>query len=220
MFKFPGSKDKVSGCDLVTEGFTNLGNPEGHFFAGRSLNILKIDKNPLGGFRSQEDFAGGIFINALEGFKHQIKLADIGVIHLPAFRTDNLIFFDESLHFFIGPGINNDILTLFKIVVSNQFISPETGLTGFTIHQWIVKATDMTRGDPGFGVHQDRRIETDIIGGLLNKFFPPGFFYVVFHFDTQRAVIPTVSKTIVYFGTGEDNSPHFGKTDNFSHRKF
>ena len=50
LLKFTGSKDEVSWSNLIAEGFTNLGDPEGDLLA-RGINYIgKVYKDPLGSF--------------------------------------------------------------------------------------------------------------------------------------------------------------------------
>lgn len=46
LFKLSGTESEIAGCDLVTEGLTDLSDTEGNLLAGSSLYILKLTKIP------------------------------------------------------------------------------------------------------------------------------------------------------------------------------
>ena len=69
-------------------------------------------------------------------------------------------------------------------VIFNKLIGAMPCAAGLTVHKRIGEAAYVTRGDPGFGVHNNSRIESDVIFVFLNEFFPPGLFNVILEFDS------------------------------------
>ena len=104
MLKFAHAENKLTGGDFIAEGFADLCNTEGNFFAGGALHVGKVDKDALCGFGAQVNLALGVFGHTLEGFKHQIKLANIGEIVRAAVRAGNILFFDIVHHLLVGPA--------------------------------------------------------------------------------------------------------------------
>jgi len=70
-------------------------------------------------------------------------------------------------------------------------------MTFFTIHKRIAETSEMTGSHPSLRVHKDRAVDTDIVWVLLYKLLPPCFFYIVFQFYTEIAVIPCIRQTAV-----------------------
>ena len=101
LLKFSGTEGKVSGCDLITEGFTDLTDTERNFLTGSSLNILKVNKNTLCCFGSQIYGILCILRYTLKSLKHQVELADIGKIVLAAGRTGNIVVLNKCFHLFL-----------------------------------------------------------------------------------------------------------------------
>ena len=52
LLKLTGTEGKVSGSNLVTEGFTNLTDTKGNFLSGGTLYVLEVYKNTLSSLRS------------------------------------------------------------------------------------------------------------------------------------------------------------------------
>ena len=52
LLKLTGTESKVSGSNLITEGFSDLGNTKWQFLSGSSLYVFKVYKNSLGRLRS------------------------------------------------------------------------------------------------------------------------------------------------------------------------
>lgn len=50
--KLSGTESEIAGCDLVTEGLTDLSDTEGNLLAGSSLYIFEVNKNTLCGLGS------------------------------------------------------------------------------------------------------------------------------------------------------------------------
>ena len=219
LFKFSGTEGEVTGCDFVTEGFTNLTDTEGQFFSCGSLHIFEVYEDTLCGFGTQINHVFRILCYALEGLEHQVKLTDICEVMRAAGRACNLIIVYEFLHFFICPAVYNHFGHIMGChVVFNQLIGAETLLTFLTVHQRVGEAANVTGCHPCLGVHQDCTVNADILGVFLNKFLPPCFFHVVFQLYTQRAIIPCVCQTAVNFGTGVNKASVFCQCYDFFHR--
>ena len=102
--------------------------------------------------------------------------------------------------------------------ILDELVGAEAGFALAAVEQRIGEAADVTGSDPGLRVHQDRGVETDVIGAFLNEFLPPGVADVVFELAAERAVVPGVGKAAVNFGAGEDKAAVFAQRDDFFHR--
>ena len=78
----------------------------------------------------------------------------------------------------------------------------------------------MAGSHPGLRIHENRAVNADVPGTLLNKFLPPGLLYVVLEFHAKIAVIPGVGQSAVDLGSRIDKAPVLGKRDNLIHRFF
>ena len=78
----------------------------------------------------------------------------------------------------------------------------------------------MPRRNPYLWIHEYCCIKPYVIYGFLNEFLPPGFFNIVFKFNTYRAVIPGVCESAVNFRTGVDYTSALAKSNYFVHRFF
>src|SRR5512136_1677163 len=56
LFKFPHAEDKLSGNDLIPEGFSYLGNAKGKLHSARLLHVQEIHKNSLSSLGTQINF--------------------------------------------------------------------------------------------------------------------------------------------------------------------
>ena len=90
LLKLSGTESEVTGCDLVTEGLTDLTDTEGNFLSGSSLYILEVYEDTLCGFGTEIYRVLRILGNTLEGLEHQVELTDIGEVMLAAGRAENL----------------------------------------------------------------------------------------------------------------------------------
>ena len=106
------------------------------------------------------------------------------------------------------------------VVVLDQLVGTVTTLALLAVNQGIGETTDMARGDPCLGIHQDSTVDADVMGIFLDKFLPPGCLDVVFQQDAQRAVVPGIRQAAINFRTGENKSTILGQGDNFLHGFF
>ena len=215
LFKFPNTEDEVTWCNFVPERFTNLTNAERNFFPSGSLDVCEVYKNTLSRFRTQIQFRLRVFCNALEGLEHQVKLPNVSEIRLSAIWTRNLLFPDVVHHFFIRPASR-----ICTVKVFNQVICSVASLAGFAVHERVREATEVTGSDPSLWIHQNGTVQTDIIGAFLNELLPPSPFDIIFQFDTEWAIIPSVGKSAVDFRTGIYKASGLTKVNDFVHAFF
>ena len=211
LFEFANTEDEVARGDLVTEGFSDLADTEGDLAAGGALNVEKVHKNALRGFGAQIEFAFCVFGDALEGFEHEVELANVGKVTGAAVRADDVVVFDILAHLFKGPAGRIDA------GVFNEFVGAVAGLAVFAVHQRIGKAAHMAGRHPDLRVHENRGIQADVVGIFLDKFFPPGAFDVVFEFNAEGAVVPGIGKAAVDLAAGIDKASAFAERNDFFH---
>jgi len=220
LFEFADTENEVAGCDLVTEGFTDLCDAEGYLAARGSLNILEVYKNTLCGFGTEVDLACRVFGNADEGLEHQVELADGREVRASARGTFNVVFTDVIAHSVTRPTVGIDIKRVFGDIVFNELIGSVTAAADLTVHQRIGEAGKVAGGFPGFRIHQNCGVETDVIGRFLDEFLPPCLFDVVFHFHAERTVVPRVGKTAVDLTAGVYDAAVFTQGNDFIHSFF
>ena len=123
---------------------------------------------------------------------------------LAADRADHLLVLgDELIHLVKAHGVDVDVGEL----VRDQLVGAVAGLAGAAVQQRVGEAGHMAGGDPGLGVHQDGRVEADVIGALLHKLFQPCLLDVVLELDAEGAVVPAVGQAAVDLGAGENEAP-------------
>ena len=89
--------DELSRHNLVPKRFSCLGDTKRQLHPSGFLHVQKVDKNPLGGFRTQiQTVFAGIRCAHL-GAVHQVKLTYIGPISGATHRTNNPFRFNQFL---------------------------------------------------------------------------------------------------------------------------
>ena len=116
---------------------------------------------------------------------------------------------NKSVHLIEGQRVHID----FRMLRTDQLVRPVAGLTGFAVQQRIGKARHMARGDPGLGVHENRRVQAHIVRAFLNEFLQPRFFHIVLELHPQRAVVPAVGKTPVDLAARVNKAAVFAQVD-------
>ncbi len=107
LLEFAGAEGEVARGDLVAEGFADLADAERNLAPGCPLDILEIDENALGGFRTQVNLGLAVLGDALEGLEHQVELADIGEIMAAAIGAGNLLFPDIGDQPVVVPAVDS-----------------------------------------------------------------------------------------------------------------
>ena len=222
LFKLANTEDKVAGGDFVTEGFTDLTYTERKLFTACTLNVCKVNKNALSSFGTEVNYVFSVLGNTLEGFKHKVKLTNIGKIMLSAGRTGDIVVFNEILHFLLRKSVNRlrKSNAVFGGPIFNKLVGAETLFTFAAIHKRVREAAKVSRSNPSLRVHEDCGVKSYVVGIFLNKFFPPCFFNVVFKLGAKRAVVPCISQTAVNFGAGKYKAASFTKSNDFFHGFF
>ena len=126
---------------------------------------------------------------------------------------------DKGGHLLLGKSVDGfwEIKLVGLAPVLNQLVGPEALLALLTVHQGIGKAAQMAGGNPSLRIHQNGGVEPDVVGILLNKFFPPGLFHVVLQLNAQRTVIPGVGKTAINLAARENKAPALAQGHKFLH---
>ena len=214
LLKLAHAEDKVAGGDLIAEGFADLADAGGDLLAGGAHHILEVDEYALRRLGAQIQFAYAVFVYALEGFEHQVKLADAGKILFAADGAFDIVLGDILLQLRVAPAVAG-FLAVGKVL--NQLIGAEARLAGLAVHQRIVEAAHMAGGHPHLAVHQDARVQTHIVLAFLDELLPPGALDVVFEFHAQRAVVPGVGQAAVNFGAGINKAARLAQRDQLVH---
>ena len=159
LFEFTGAKGEISGVDLVSKGFSDLGDSKREFFARNLENILKLDEHGLCGFGAEVGQVAFILDRTYVGFEHQVKLAGFG--QLSTAGVD---------HFagFLGAGCGGDL------------IGAEAALAGFAVNHGVGEGGLVSTGFPYGATHEDGAIHPDDIVSVLGHAFPPVILQISF----------------------------------------
>ena len=87
--------DELSGHNLVPKRFSCLGDTKRQLHPTGFLHVQKVDKNPLGGFRTQIQTVFAAIGCTHLGAVHQVKLTYIGPIARATHRTNNAFRFNQ-----------------------------------------------------------------------------------------------------------------------------
>src|SRR5579875_1503280 len=173
LLEFSASESVISRIDLVAECFTDLSDPKRYFKPAGIQDVLEIDKNTLGRFRTQIGQGGFILQSPHEGFEHQIEGAWLGQLALVVLPR-RFTWFERASR-------------------CGQLVGSKTPFAalGFTIDHQVGKAAGMPAGYPYLGIHNNRAIQPDDRNFLSIRaerrvayhVLPPRFFDVAFQFD-------------------------------------
>ena len=104
--------------------------------------------------------------------------------------------------------------------VLDKLVGAVAGLAVLAVHQRVGKTADMTGCNPGRRVHQDGRIQTDVVRGLLHKLLAPCCLDIVLELNTKRAIIPGVRKAAVNLRAGVHKTATLTQGNDFFHGLF
>ena len=215
LLELPGAEGKVAGGDLVAEALADLADAEGQLLPGGALHVGEVDEDALGGLGAEVDLVFRVLGHALEGFEHQVELADLGEILAAAVGALDVVLLDEGHHLVVGPAVGR-----LAGEVLDELVRPVAGLAVFTVHEGVGEAAHVAGGHPHLGVHQNGGVHAHIVGGLLDELLPPGFFYVVLEFYPQGAVVPGVGQAAVDLAAGVDKAPGLAEVHDGVHGLF
>ena len=174
LLEFPGAEGEVAGGDFVAKALADLGHAEGDFFAGGALDVGEVDKDALSGLGPEIQLIFRVLGDALEGFEHQVKGADVGEVVFAAFRAADIVLVDIRLHFLEAPAGGQSARVLDKL------IGTVAGFAAFAVHEGVGEVAYVAGGDPHLGIHQDGGIQAHIVGAFLDELLPPGALDVIF----------------------------------------
>ena len=171
LLELTGTEDEVAGGDLVTEGLTDLTDAEGKLLTGGTSHVVEVDEDALCSFGTEVDRARAFLGNTDKGLEHQVELTDRGEVAASAIGAGDLVLLDVCHHFVVRPACGVIIQIVLECVVLDELIRAVTRAADLTVHKGVGEAAEVTRCDPGLGVHNDRAVETDVVGGLI-RFSP------------------------------------------------
>ena len=220
LLKLPGAEGEVAGGDLIAEGFADLTDAEGQLPPGGALDVLEVDENALGGLGPQIDGILRVLGDALESLEHQVEFADVREIVLAAAGAGDAVVIDEGFHLILAHGVHGlgQGDAVLQRPFLNDLVRTEALLALLAVHQGIGEAAHMAGGHPNLGVHQNGRVQTHVVGILLDEFFPPGPFDIVFQLHAQRTVVPGVGQAAVDLAAGKDKAPALAQGNDLIHR--
>ncbi len=127
---------------------------------------------------------------------------------------------DVGFELLITPAVYDDLRhAVCCMEIFNQLICAESGLAGLAVNQRVGESAHVSGCHPGLRVHQDRRVETDIVLDSCTNFLHQAFLTFFFS-SAQRTVIPCIGKTPVNFGARIDKPSVLRKGNDFFHCYF
>ena len=217
LLKFTDAEDKVAGSDLVAETLAYLTDAERHFFTSCALHVLEVDKDALSGFGAQIHSGSAVLGDADKGLEHKVELSHACKIAVAAHGAGDFMLGDILLHLLVGPARNALFDAVLCHILFDKIVGAMAGFARLAVHKRIGKTTDMSAGLPSGGVHNDCAVKTYVVGAFDDEFFPPSLFDVVFHCNTEGAVVPRIGKTAVNLAAGIYETAVFRKRDEFVH---
>ena len=128
---------------------------------------------------------------------------------------------DEGDHLVIRHGLDVRALDgVFLQPVLDEFVGSVAHLAGLAVDEGVVEGGDVAGGYPDLRVHEDGRIQADVVGVFLHELLPPGLFDVVLELRAEGAVVPAVGKTAVDLAPGVDKAPVLAQGHELFHRLF
>ena len=176
LLELTGTEGEVAGGDLVSEGLTDLSYAEGKLSSGRALNAGEVNEDTLSGLGTKIYGIGRILGYTYESLEHKVELLYISKIVAAAKRTYDALLLDIGSHLIEGPGSGVVIKTVLECVVLNELVRSVTSLTALAVHKRVGEAANVTGSYPSLRVHDDSRVKTYVISGLLNELLPPSIF--------------------------------------------
>ena len=217
LLELPDAEDEVARGDFIAEALAHLAHAEGELPPGGPLNGGEVDEDALGGLGPEIDLVGGILGDALVGLEHQVELPDVGEVVPAAAGAGDFLFPDEGHQVLLGHGLHVHVQVILLDIALHQLVGPVPHLAGLAVDKGVVEGGDVAGGRPDLGIHEDGGVEADVVGVLLDEFFPPGPLDVVFQLHAQGAVVPAVGEAAVNLAAGEDEAPALAEGDDFFH---
>ena len=219
LLKLAHAENKVAGGNLVPEALADLADTERQLFARGALYVVEVDENALRGFGAEVHRVFGILCHALEGLEHQVELADVRKVMLAAGRARDVVLLHEILHFGLREGVDGlgESEAGLRAPVLDYLVGAETLVAFAAVHQGIRESAQVTGRHPCLRVHENRGVQSDVVGILLHELFPPCALDVVFQLHAEGTVVPRVGKSAVYFRAGENEAPRLAQRDDLVH---
>ena len=149
--------------------------------------------------------------------EHEVELTDVGKVAAAAGGADDVLFLDVVHHLIVGPAGGVVLQTVLERVVLDELVGSVAGAADLAVHEGIREAAQVTRSDPGLGVHDDCGVQTHVVAALLHELLPPSLLDVVLELNAQGAVVPRVGETAVDLGAGEDEAAVLTQRDDLVH---
>ena len=137
------------------------------------------------------------------------------------YRSNLNIFFCWNLE-------NNDnisIINIKKYHLMDFFdyaatVLAEALVTLAAVHERVGEAAEMAGGHPGLRVHEDGRVQADVVAVLLHELLPPCALDVVLQLNAEGAIVPGIGKAAVNLAAGEDEAAVLAQCHDFVHCLF
>ena len=123
---------------------------------------------------------------------------------------------DKSVHLLKRHGVHIDLVVL----LADELVRAVAGLAGFAVEQRVGEAGHVAGRDPRLRIHDNGRIETDVVRALLHELLQPCLFHIVLELHAEGAIVPAVGQAAVNFGPGEHKAAVFAERDDLIHRLF
>ena len=161
-----------------------------------------------------------VFGNTLECLEHQIELPYAGKFAFAAYGAGYLVVDYVFFKLLVGPARDALLDALALHIIFDEIVRAVTGFAALAVHKGIAESAEVTACDPDVGVHQNSAVETRVERVFLDKLFPPRALDVVFELNSERAVVPGVCESAVYFAARKYETSVFAEGDKFVHCQF
>ena len=191
------AENKISRCDLVAEGLSNLPDSKRGALAGRRHDVLEIDENALRRLGSKVVEARFVLDRPQVGLEHHVEVAGLRPLAArSAIAAGDLGELDRIGVF--DPFLSREFLL--DLVDAKALVARKA------LGERIVEDADVARSDPHLARKDDRRVEADDVVARRDHVPPPLPFDVLLQLDAQRAVVPRGSRAAVYLAAREDEA--------------
>ena len=209
LFKFAGTEDEVTRSDFVTEALTDLTDTERNARADVVDNVLEVNEDTLGRFRTQVDLVAFAFDHADFGLEHQVECAGLGPVGLAAGRAFNLVVHHHLVDFVkVLAGA-----AAFAELVFQKLVGTETFVASEAVDQRVREVAHVARGLPNAGVQENRTVETEHVLTAGHELLPPEGLDVALQFHAIRTVVPSIGEAVINFGAGENETAALAEGD-------
>ena len=123
---------------------------------------------------------------------------------------------NELVHLVEAHRVDIDLMML----LADELVRAVAGLAGLAVEQRVGEAGHVAGRDPRLRIHDNGRVEADVVRAFLHELLQPCLFHIVLELHAKRAIVPAVGEAAVNFRSGEHEAAVFAERDDLIHRLF